>query len=587
MTPPQPKKAAAKRSTTEEAFDRHFLRCMTDFPYYAACNLKIQKEDKELAPFVLNDEQKILEEIWADIEKSGRLVRMYILKGRRQGISTWFTGRVFWKITLSGAHNQYAYLVAHDPDTTNFLFEMQKRYYMHLPPEFAPNIKANNAKLLHFQNEQGTGLDSVIRIGTADTKYAGSGQNTHFQHRSELAKWPRENIKSLLTSLDQTMPGLPGTAVLNESTAAGIGGEFHKGFYNCRYVYTIDQDENQVPRWTMRINEDVNELSQYSSIFIPWYVAKKNWMPVPDDFKRTPEEEVWAKKYRLNDQQIMGYRWLLVNKCNNDVGVRAQEYPFNDKEAFQGSGRPSFDVTRVLHFQELCPDPVARYECLLSSGQFIFKEKGDLKVWKEPEPGRSYLISADVAEGLAHGDFHSADVIDHLTGEQVAHYHGKMNVFDYAQLLNCLGKRYNEAWIIPEKNNTGLTVVEELLRVEYPNLYMERIVEPPNKPRKRFGWVTSAKSRQLIIDNLKKEVNGQNPGINCFDTYEEMLNFKKQDDGKEEADPGAFDDRVMSIAIGKYCMKTLPCVVPSTPPAAGLPGSGGKVKKRPSNKAWT
>ena len=80
--------------------------------------------------------------------------------------------------------------------------------------------------------------------------------------------------------------------------------------------------------------------------------------------------------------------------------------------------------------------------------------------------------------------------------------------------------------------------------------------------------------------NLKQIVGEDDPGIRCAETYEEMMNFKRQKDGREEADQGTFDDRVMSIAIGKHLIKTLDCViVRSKEPAKNVSGRGGKQKK--------
>jgi len=405
---------------------------------------------------------------------------------------------------------------------------------------------------------------------------------------SELAKWPSENVKDLLLSLDNAMPDHENTAVLNESTAKGVGGEFHKGYLNCRYIYEVYQDKNQVAHWRMEINPDADENNEYSRIFIPWFITKEYARPVPDGFKVTLEEKGWKEKYNLTDEQIQWYRWAKQNLCGGDKNQRSQEFPNCWQEAFISSGEPAFDVPTILHLKELCEPPIARYDCLLSSGQFIAKQDGAIKVWREPDRSGNYVIDADVSEGLEHGDFHSADVLDHDTGEQVCHYRGKMEPWEYAALLMALGKRYNEAWIVPEKNNHGQQVIQELIKADYPNIYMEMIEEPPNKPRKRFGWVTTGagdRKRQALIDNGKKMISEGNPGINDPQTYEEMLNFKRQADGKERADNGTFDDSVMSWLIGQYVRETLPYATRTRKGPGDNKGRGGNQKK-PSSKAY-
>jgi hypothetical protein len=569
------------RMTPEELeeLDRHCLRCIKDFAYYARSNLKVQTEDSQLIPFELNEVQMILEEIWNDTVRQGRMVRFYILKARREGISTWATGKFFYKTSTLEQKN--AVLVTHEPPATEFLFEMQKRYYAHLPREFKPHTKKNNARIIHFNNDQGTGLDSAIRVGTAGVKDFGSGQGIHYLHLSEFAKFPAENQRDLFISLAQPVPREKETAVIIESTAKGLGGEFYHGFYNARYVYEVYQDENGVAKWTVRINENADPTNEYAAIFIPWFVFKKYRMEPPAGFTRTAEEEQYALTYNLSDDQLYWYRWVLANKCNGDKNKRDQEYPPNAKSAFIGSGTPAFDINRVMYLKDKCTPPVARYDCLLDIGTFVANAEGPFKVWEEPVAGRPYVISADVAEGLEHGDFDSVDVIDHTTGVQVAHYHGKVSPFQFAILLNWIGKRYNGGWVVPERNNHGITVVEKLQDLDYDNINVEMVEDFPNKPRKRFGFVTTKKSRELILDNLVRVVSEENPGIRCADTYEEMLNFKVQSDGKREADTGTFDDRVMSIAIGFYTMKHLPYVVPTS----ALQPSRGKFmgeRKKPS-----
>jgi len=589
----------------QEALDNHFIRCHIDYPYFARTNHRIQDENNELVPFILNDEQKILEEIWSDIVKTGRMVRIYVLKGRKQGVSTWFTSRSHWMITARGkfkkegnqinfvglTKNQNMSVIAHDPKTTAYLFEMCKRIDENVQPELAQKKTKNNGYLIHFKDDENPSgpdsLDSTISVGSADTKDFGSGMTLTISHRSELAKWPAENIKSLLTSLDNAMPAGKNTAVLNESTAKGIGGEFHQGFTTCRYVYEVYQDENQEPHWKMEINEDADPMNEYSSVFIPWFIARKYRRAVPENFKRTAEEEDWVKRYNLSDEQLSWYRWAIPNRCGGDRATRRQEYPMNPQEAFISSGEPAFDVQTIMHLKELCDPPIARYDCLLSNGQFITKADGTLKVWKEPEKSGNYVISADVSEGLAHGDFHSADVLEHDTGEQVAHYHGKMEPWEYASLLIALGNRYNEAWLVPEKNNHGQQVIQELIKADYPNIYMEMIEEPPNKPRKRFGWVTTGagdRKRQALVDHGKKLIYDGNPGINDPKTYEEMLNFKRQADGKERADNGTFDDCVMSWLIGQYVRESLPYATRTRKGPVDT-GRGGNQKK-PNPKAF-
>ena len=81
----------------QDALDAFFLRCHYDYKFFASTQQKIQTTENELIPMTLWDEQLILEEIWQDIIKSGRLIRLWLLKGRRQGFSTFALSKSHWQ----------------------------------------------------------------------------------------------------------------------------------------------------------------------------------------------------------------------------------------------------------------------------------------------------------------------------------------------------------------------------------------------------------------------------------------------------------------------------------------------------------
>lgn len=579
----------AKDIKTQAELDEHFKRCYTDFPYYSKHNLKIATKEDGLIPFTLNEVQLLLEDITVDIEARGLLVRLLILKARQEGVSTYSTGKSFWK--TSNNKNKYAAIITHEPPATQELFNMQKRFYRNLEPEFKAETKYNNAKILEFNNDEGTGLDSSVKVATAGVKDFGSGQMIHFLHISELSKWPRENEEDLLTSLFQCVPDAKDTSIVIESTAKGVGGEFYKMYWAARYMYEIYLEDG-IAKWKITINKDADPANIYSAIFIPWFVFKKYSMDVFEGFERTAEEKLLVKRFGISDRQLVWYRYVLANKCKGNKKIRDQEYPCTARSAFLGSGTPAFDIEQLIELKKKCVPPIKKLVYNHAKRAIIPDPEGNIDVWDMPRNGCSYLISADIAEGLVHGDFDSATVWNHMTKKQVAHFHGHMSPFKFAYLLFRLGLMYNAAWLVPERNNHGMAVVEKLLELEYPNIYIEVIPDPPHKPRKRFGWFTSKKNRPLIIDTLIDDVADGTHGICCPETFMEMMNFRRQDDGKIEADPGTFDDRVLDAAIGRYTLRTLGYVsgfstrVQDNMNTAGVGVGGGNIQSRPSPSAY-
>ena len=572
---------------------------MATFPYFAESYLKIQTTRGFLVPFSINEIQTLIEEIMEDIKQKNRLIRLIILKARREGVSTWVSGRFFWRTTTNS--NRYAMIITHEPEATDFVFSMHKRFYKHLPPQLKPEELYNNKKMLEFNNEQGSGLDSAIRVGTAGKEDLGSSQLIHYLHLSELAKYPKHLCTSLLLSLLQCVPAVDDSAIVMESTAKGVGGEFYDRFWDSRFHYIIYLKDGK-PAFREEINETAPKENEYTNIFIPWFVFNEYTQPTPEDFKRTAEEEEMAQAHGLTNNRLQWRRWCIENQCSGKVELFNQEYPTTAMDAFVSGSNNIFDIKQLQAMIKIVPEPRARYELQMAMGNWMFNTEGALKVWEEPKPGIRYAIGGDVAEGLHQGDFSCLDVVDCTTGKQVAHWHGKIPPDQFGFIAFCLGTRYNTAIMAIERNNHGMAVIDKLTSMNYRNLYVERIVDPPNKPRKRYGWLTTNKSKPLIIDNFVSEMREPiqiiaSPfgaqvtpvilhEVNCKETLQEMMFFKQFDDGTMGAEAKRKDDRVMSLAIAKYVASK------NRRPRLAPPGTNVQNKDRGSNSSissqgWT
>ena len=178
---------------------------------------------------------------------------------------------------------------------------------------------------------------------------------------------------------------------------------------------------------------------------------------------------------------------------------------------------------------------------------------GFLEVWEEPVDGEVYVGGADVAEGLAHGDYSVADIIKVSTGEQVAKWHGHMEADLFAKCFHDLGIWYNHALLCPEANNHGLTVITVLRQMNYPRLFRRKSLNDVNRSTStQFGWLTTRTSKPLMIDELgaalREELDVRSEG-----TCRELLSYQINDRGHYEGAP--FDDCVMSLAIANQMRK--------------------------------
>ncbi|MBT3923112.1 MAG: hypothetical protein HOF21_11115 [Nitrospina sp.] len=288
--------------TEEERQIRKSLK--ENFGHYASKCLKIRAASGELKPFTLNAEQNIIhEKIEAQLKQTGK-VRALILKGRKQGCSTYVEGRYYWKVTHSQGKN--AFILCHEAEATKTIFDMAARYHEHCPELVKPQTGATNAKELSFDT-----LDSGYRVATAGSKGVGRSQTIHYFHGSEVAFWPNANEHS--AGALQAVPNENETEIILESTANGLGNYFHE-------------------QW----QQAEAGIGDYIAIFIPWFLHQDYRRDLADDFNLSPEELEYKELYGLDNEQ-MAWRQAKAIELKSDWLFK-QEYPATSAEAFQTSG---------------------------------------------------------------------------------------------------------------------------------------------------------------------------------------------------------------------------------------------------------
>lgn len=390
-----------------------------------------------------------------------------------------------------------------------------------------------------------------------------SFRTAHFSvSNSELAKWPAHTAESVLISLNQTIPKLPGTQQVIESTAFGMGGKFHELYWAARFRYTVFLGPDGKPDFRCDINPDSKKENEYSCVFIPCFVFMEYRMDPEPGFRRTPYEEQICLAHGVGDDFLAWRRHTIANECLGSEEKFKQEYPLTDLEAFLASGRPVFDPIAQVEFRrKACRPAAACYK--LEAGNWVAVQplNGDtdglLQVWEEFQPSKFYVVPGDVAEGLEHGDFDSADVLDQKTGKQVAHWHGHTSPDQFGKILAAIGHRYGDAWVAPERNNHGHATIAELVNSGYENVTPELSIRIGEPAKKHFGFFTGSSKtggKTAITDEFAAWFRVNPDLVNCKETCGEMLSFKNNPDGTvgREAASGHFDDRVISFSIGNF-----------------------------------
>jgi hypothetical protein len=186
--------------------------------------------------------------------------------------------------------------------------------------------------------------------------------------------------------------------------------------------------------------------------------------------------------------------------------------------------------------------------------EFRPTQDGEFQVWEFPTPDGVYVIGADVAEGLGHGDWSSAHVIEARTQTVVAHWHGHIEPDLYGDLLCEIGWWYNTALLGVENNNHGLTTLKAAQRYGYRNLYRTRRLQQRNpEATEVLGWRTTSATKPLAIDELSASIRDGELGLRCGFTLSELRTFVRDHNGRMHGSP--HDDRVMSLAIAYQMLK--------------------------------
>ena len=194
--------------------------------------------------------------------------------------------------------------------------------------------------------------------------------------------------------------------------------------------------------------------------------------------------------------------------------------------------------------------------------------EGALWIWDDPDPNKSYMISADVARGDGK-DFSTFHVIDIENVEQVAEYQGKLDTKSFGNLLVSIATEYNDALLVVENANIGWAVIQQIIDRGYPNLYYtykeDGYTDPSvhipkgydikDKSQMVPGFTNSSKTRPLLVSKYEMYFRERVPIIKSNRLAEEMFVFIWTG-GRAEAQSGYNDDLVMSFAIGLWVRDT-------------------------------
>jgi hypothetical protein len=500
-----------------------------------------------LVPLVPNAFQRRIRAEIVRADRERRPARLMILKSRRMGSSTLVQATLAHRAFTRPRYT--AVTIAHDDDSAGYLHEMASTMWEELPESLKKLAGGERVGVRGKRLSLGNG--STLRTQTAKNTSAGRSKGARALHASEVAYY--DDGAKALVSVKSIVPNEPGTLVVLESTANGVGGAFHS-------------------EW---LAAEAGE-TDFVALFAAWFEFDPYGGPGSGY-----EAVGWGELGELDDEEralragwdlpagrLAWRRWAIANLCGGDIDVFHAEYPSTAAEAFVTSGRTYFKgLDNLRRAGAPLRRGVIEGQPYHGGGElrFVDDPKGPLRVYELPQrDGRRYVVFVDpIGDDLTvkevgsfkdkreAKDYACMQVVDCSTGTQVAEWHARLDSDLLGVEAARLGYLYGKAKIAPEMTGGyGQKTLDALLReCGYGNVYItEEANTVDRKQTRRWGWYTSSISRREMLDALKVVIRERPDCIRSKELVDEMRSFVINDRGKAAAAAGTYDDRVMAMA---------------------------------------
>lgn len=161
-----------------------------------------------------------------------------------------------------------------------------------------------------------------------------------------------------------------------------------------------------------------------------------------------------------------------------------------------------------------------------------------LSIYTEPLPDHQYLIGVDPAEGNPTSDDSALTVLDKVTGEEVASLAGKFQPATIGAHADEVGRYFNRADIMVERNNHGHAVLLWLR----DHSQLRRLSGLDGKD----GWLDNSKGKALLYSTCADAFREKATTLHTFETFVQLSSI----DGSTLLAPdGQHDDRADSYAL--------------------------------------
>ncbi len=537
------------------------LRCRYDFEYWCVRCVKIKdKSSARDIPFLLNAPQRRVLALLEDDRLAQRPIRIIMLKARQWGGSTLILIYMAW-MQCCLYTNWHSLICAHVKQASANILGMYSKVLAAYPkelwtdevdPKFAPFERSTNIREI-----QGRGCR--VTVSSSENHDALRGADYAMAHLSEVAFWadtPSKSPEDYVRAVCGAINSVPGTLIVMESTANGVGNYFHS-------------------EW-MRAKQG---LSDKHAVFVPWHEIEIYRAPVDRDQAEELYDQMDPYERALWDdgrdlEQIAWYHNKRREMASQDA-FRA-EYPSNDIEAFAMSGCNVFSNNHIEALRKECKGPVMKGEVAgaatwgpsaLDNVRFKEDRNGSLEIWTLPDPEHDYLVAVDIGGRSAKADWSVIAVLDVTTDrpEVVAQWRGHIDHDLLAWKSAQIATFYADALLVIESNtleseNTaddGSLFILSRLAMHYPNLY-HRGEDSRLEGALRPGFHTNRATKQAVIQELIARLREGTYVERSHLACDEMAVYQQLPNGTYGARAGHHDDVLMTRAIALYIASVHP-----------------------------
>lgn len=356
-------------------------------------------------------------------------------------------------------------------------------------------------------------------------------------HNSEVAFFP--DLKTVLADLNQTVPDLPGTMVIGETTANGMNEFYHQ------WVRAVEGKTDWLP------------------LFFPWFEMSEYSMPLQDgklypleginftaDTSRATfekEEQDLKFDHNLTDEQLNWRRYAIVNKCQGSLYTFKCQYPSTWQEAFETSGSMFFDQKGMA--KQKSKLPIAVGELFYTNLKWEFRDlpQGRIEIFERPGESEQYIVAGDASEAVD-SDEAAILVLNKRTNTTAAIVVGQHPPEELAQLEISLGNYYNNAIIAQENKGYGYQV-NQLVFANYGNVYRKIInKDGVDVQTDELGFNTNSVTRPQMLAQMAEEIKHNSTSLLSAKLIAECNSFviKRDSNGnvtKIEAQDGVQDGK--------------------------------------------